>query len=146
LKATSHPQVGSIAPQLAWSTAQGESISLAALNGKYVALDFWAGWCAPCVASQPSLKAVESKYKGRVAIVGLNFDYTADKAKEAIEVVNAPWRQVLAGAWGARNATLVAYGVEVIPSIWLIDPEGRIAAKDLTPEALDKELAHRIGR
>jgi thiol-disulfide isomerase/thioredoxin len=146
LKATSHPRVGSIAPQLAWSTAQGESISLAALNGKYVALDFWAGWCAPCVASQPSLKAVESKYKGRVAIVGLNFDYTTDKAKEAIEVVNAPWRQVLAGAWGARNATLVAYGVEVIPSIWLIDPEGRIAAKDLTPEALDKELAHRIGR
>ena len=42
--------------------------------------------------------------------------------------------------------TLVAYGVEVIPSIWLIDPEGRIAAKELTPEALDKELAQRIGR
>jgi thiol-disulfide isomerase/thioredoxin len=146
LKATIHPQVGSIAPKLAWSTAQGESISLAALHGKYVALDFWAGWCAPCVASQPLLKAVEGRYKGRVTVVGLNFDYTTDKTKEAIEVIRAPWRQVLAGAWDAHNATLVAYGVEVIPSIWLIDPQGRIAAKDLTPEALDKELAHRIGR
>jgi thiol-disulfide isomerase/thioredoxin len=146
LKATFHPQVGSIAPQLAWSTAEGESISLAALHGKYVALDFWAGWCAPCVASQPLLKAVAGKYKGRVTVVGLNFDYTTDKAKEAIEVIKTPWRQVWAGAWDAHNTTLVAYGTEVIPSIWLIDPEGRIAAKDLTPEALDKELAHRIGR
>jgi thiol-disulfide isomerase/thioredoxin len=146
LQATLHPQVGSIAPPLAWSTVQGDSISLAALHGKYVALDFWAGWCAPCVASQPLLKAVEGKYKGRVTVVGLNFDYTTDKAKEAIEVIKTSWRQVLAGAWDAHNTTLVAYGVEVIPSIWLIDPEGRIAAKDLTPETLDKELAHRIGR
>jgi thiol-disulfide isomerase/thioredoxin len=146
LQATFHPQVGSIAPQLAWSTAQGESINLPALHGKYVVLDFWAGWCAPCMASQPLLKAVEGKYKDRVTVVGLNFDYTTDKAKEAIEVIKTSWRQVLTGAWDAHNTTLVAYGVEVIPSIWLIDPEGRIAAKDLTPETLDKELAHRIGR
>ncbi len=146
LKATVHPQVGSIAPHIEWRTAPGETINLADVRGSYVALDFWAGWCAPCVASQPALKAVESKYKGRLTIVGLNFDHTTDRAKEAIKLIQAPWRQVLAGAWDAHNATLVAYGVEVIPSIWLIDPEGRIAAKDLTPETLDQELAQRIGR
>ena len=64
--------------------------------------------------------------------VGLNFDYTSEKANEAIELVQAPERQILPGAWDGRNPTLVAYGVEVILSIWLIDPAGRIAAKDLT--------------
>ncbi|HEX4072249.1 MAG TPA: hypothetical protein VHX68_13810 [Planctomycetaceae bacterium] len=75
----------------------------------------------------------------------MNFDDTSEKANEAIELVQAPERQILPGAWDGRNSTLVAYGVEVIPSIWLIDPAGRIAAKDLTPETLDKELAHRLG-
>jgi hypothetical protein len=77
---------------------------------------------------------------------GFEFRLDHGQGQEGIEVIKTPWRQVLAGGWDAHNVTLVAYGVEVIPSIWLIDPEGRIAAKELTPEALDKELAQRIGR
>jgi len=43
--------------------------------------------------------------------------------------------------WDAENPTLTAYGVEVIPSVWLIDPDGKVAARDLTPEELEKTLA-----
>jgi thiol-disulfide isomerase/thioredoxin len=141
LKATIHPQVGRFAPSVAWKTTTGEEITLSSLRGKYVVLDFWAGWCAPCLASQPALKAVHERYKNRATFVGLNFDYTDAKANEAINLLKSPWPQVLAGPWDADNRTLVTYGVEVIPSIWLIDEEGRIVAKDLTPDRLEKALA-----
>jgi thiol-disulfide isomerase/thioredoxin len=141
LKTTLHPQIGSFAPSVAWKTAKGEPVTLSLLRGKYVVLDFWAGWCAPCMAAQPSLKILYERNKNRATFIGLNFDHTEGNAREALELIKTPWTQVLAGAWDSNNPTLVNYGIEVIPSIWLIDEEGRIVAKDLTLDQLAKALA-----
>jgi hypothetical protein len=79
-----------------------------------------------------------------VSFAGLNFDYTDAQAEAAIESINSPWPQVLSGEWGGENATLVAYGVSVIPSIWLVDPQGKVAGKDLTPEQLEELINSHI--
>jgi thiol-disulfide isomerase/thioredoxin len=141
LQAPSHPEPGGAAPALNGTTADGADFALSDLRGKFVVLDFWAGWCVPCRTSQPVLQAIHRKYKDRVAFVGLNFDYTDLKAKRAIDSIKSPWTQVLAGPWDANNETLLAFGVEVIPSIWLIDPAGKVIAKQLTHEDLDQHLA-----
>ena len=141
LTAPAHPQCGSQAPEVSGTTADGESFTLSGLHGKYVVLDFWAGWCAPCRASQPALQALHAKHKDQVTFVGLNFDYSELKANKAIASIKSPWRQVLRGRWDANNATLTAYGVEVIPSVWLIDANGKVVGKHLSLEDLEKTLA-----
>ncbi|HTQ37863.1 MAG TPA: carboxypeptidase regulatory-like domain-containing protein [Pirellulales bacterium] len=146
LMATSRPHAGDPAPQINSATADGQVVQLSDFRGKYVVLDFWAGWCAPCRAIQPALKVTAEKYKPQVAFVGLNFDYTTDKAKQAIESIHSPWTQLLAGPWDANNTTLMAYGVEIIPSLWLIDPEGQVVARDLSPDQLDGVLAKTLPR
>jgi thiol-disulfide isomerase/thioredoxin/protocatechuate 3,4-dioxygenase beta subunit len=147
LSVTRHPDIGSPAPPITGKTQDGKDFSLDSHRGKYVALDFWAGWCAPCVASMPALKSVQSRHasEGNVAFVSLNFDYTPERAKAAVEGVNTPWTHVMLGPWDGSNPTLVAYGVTNIPSLWLIDPQGKVAAKDLTPQTLDAELSKRLG-
>jgi thiol-disulfide isomerase/thioredoxin/protocatechuate 3,4-dioxygenase beta subunit len=138
VKVCAFPSVGSQGPEISGRTANNQPFSLTALRGQYVVLDFWAGWCAPCMAAQPLLKGVYEKHKARLAVVGLNFDYTDAQAQTAIDAIKTPWPQVLAGPWGEKNAALSAYGVELLPSLWLIDPTGKVLARDLTPEGLDK--------
>jgi thiol-disulfide isomerase/thioredoxin/protocatechuate 3,4-dioxygenase beta subunit len=141
LEVLAHPVAGRIAPEISGTTDDGEAFTLSGLRGKYVVLDFWAGWCAPCRASQPALQALHKKYEEKVSFVGLNFDYSETTAKRAMASIKSPWPQVLAGPWGTENAVLGAYGVESIPSLWLIDPEGKIVAKQITVEGLDGMLA-----
>lgn len=141
-----HPEAGVAAPEITGVTTDGGEFSLSKLRGKFVVLDFWAGWCVPCRAAQPSLQAIHARYENRVAFVGLNFDYTEDKAKKAAAAVKSPWPQVVAGPWEGTNPTLVAYGVETIPSIWLIDPAGKVVAKHLTVEQLEERLAAVLGK
>jgi len=138
VKACAFPSVASQAPEISGRTANKQPFSLTGLRGQYVVLDFWAGWCAPCMAAQPLLKGIYEKHKTRLTVVGLNFDYTDAGAQTAIAAIKTPWSQVLAGPWGEKNAALSAYGVELLPSLWLIDPTGKVLARDLTPEGLDK--------
>src|SRR5262249_35198438 len=94
-----------------------------------------------CRASQPALQALSKKYQSDVTFIGLNFDYTETRARRAIESIRSPWPQVLLGPWGTDNATLSAYGGESIPSLWLIDRQGRVAAAQIGIEELDSVLA-----
>jgi len=138
VKPCAFPSPGSQAPEISGRTATEQPFSLTALRGRYVVLDFWAGWCAPCMAAQPLLKGMYEKHKARLTFVGLNFDYTDAQARAAIDEIKTSWPQVLAGPWGEKNAALSAFGVELLPSLWLIDPAGKVLARDLTPDGLDK--------
>jgi thiol-disulfide isomerase/thioredoxin len=138
VKTCGFPSVGSQAPEITGTKADNQTFSLTGLRGHYVVLDFWAGWCAPCVASQPLLKRVYQKHKAKLTVVGLNFDYTDAQARTAIDSIKVPWQQVIAGPWREENAASSTFGVELLPSLWLIDPTGKVLGRDLTPEGLDK--------
>jgi cytochrome c biogenesis protein CcmG, thiol:disulfide interchange protein DsbE len=72
------PAMGHPAPDFKLTTVTGETVTLAALRGKPVVLNFWATWCPPCRAELPELQAASQRYRGQLDIIGVNQAEPAD--------------------------------------------------------------------
>ncbi|WP_363439641.1 TlpA disulfide reductase family protein [Chitinophaga ginsengisegetis] len=119
----------------------GKPIHLSDFKGKYVLLDFWASWCGPCRAENPNVLKAYNKFKDKnFTVLGVSLDDKADKWKEAIKQDGMPWMQV-SDLKGFRNEVAQEYGIQAIPSSFLIDPQGIIIAKELRGTALHTKLA-----
>jgi peroxiredoxin len=70
--------VDSLAPEFSLKTVEGETVQLSDLRGQVVALNFWATWCAPCRLEMPALQARADARPDRLAVIGVNFDESAD--------------------------------------------------------------------
>lgn len=108
---------------------RGEMIDLADYRGKVVVIDYWATWCGPCRATKPHLVQMHSQVQPQgVEFIGVSLDQNMDALRSYIEQNNMPWRQVtdLQG-WGSIYAQ--AMGVNSIPHIFVLDRQGRIAAR-----------------
>jgi len=142
LQAHRSPVVGNPLPALEGKTLDGENASLAALKGKVVLLDFWASWCAPCKAEIPHVKELAAKYAGDkgVVVLGVNLDYTVADGVRCAAAEKIPWHSLTFPNWGENNPVLQAFGVSSIPSVWLIDADGKLIARDIPPAELDTAL------
>jgi peroxiredoxin len=121
--------------------ANGQPVDLASLRGKYVFIDFWASWCGPCRAENPNLVKAYQKFQGKpFEIVGISLDDKKEPWLKAIQKDNLPWVH-LSDLKGWDNGLARHYGIKWIPSSFLLDPEGRIIARDLRGDALDKMLS-----
>ncbi len=141
------PQSGVEAMEISLPTPDGEVIPLSSLRGKYVLLDFWAAWCKPCRAENPTLVANYDKYGGKnFEIYQVSLDQTKDAWVGAIEKDKlGRWKHVSdLKYWQSEAAQL--YGVQSIPANYLIDPEGKIIAQNLRGAALGQKLAEIFGR
>ena len=120
----------------------GKMVKLSDYRGKYVLIDFWASWCAPCRRENPNLLRVYEQYKSKgFEVLGVSLDKAADKAKwlKAIADDKLTWKQV-ADLKGWENAAAAQYDVKAIPMNFLIDPSGKIIAKDLRGPALEAKV------
>ena len=136
-------QEGVEAADFAQPDVDGKMVKLSDYRGKYVLVDFWASWCAPCRRENPNLVKAYEKYKEKgFEILGVSMDKAADKAKwlKAIEDDKLTWKQV-ADLKGWENEAGALYEVKAIPMNFLIDPTGKIIGKYLRGEELDKKLA-----
>jgi len=135
--------VGKPAPSVAVKDIKGETFRLDSLRGRYVLVDFWATWCAPCVAELPRVQAAYSKYHDKgFEVVAVSLDETKPAVVDFARSRNLPWRQI-------HNATcegdlVEAFGVSSIPATFLVDPKGTIIRLDLNGPALDQTLAQLI--
>jgi peroxiredoxin len=123
------------------NNTEGKPVRFADFKGKYVLVDFWASWCGPCRAENPNVLKAYNQYKDRnFTVIGVSLDDKGDNWKKAIKDDNMPWTQV-SDLKGWKNEVSTYYGIMGIPSTLLIDPQGKIIAKDLRGEMLNKKLA-----
>jgi len=120
------------------------------LLGKVVVIDFWATWCGPCVREIPHMKKVHAQYKDKgVAFVGISLD-KPDQKQQLIDFVKLnemPWPQSYSGKYW-QDPTARQYGVNGIPSIWVIGKDGKVASDNARGDlegTLDKALAEKAG-
>ncbi|WP_460500280.1 redoxin domain-containing protein [Hymenobacter agri] len=132
---------GAMAPEINLPTPEGKPLALSSLRGKYVLLDFWASWCGPCRQENPNVVRAYNKFKDKgFTIYSVSLDQDKAKWVKAIESDGLTWNHVSdLASW--NSVAGAAYGVKAIPQSFLIDPQGRIIAKNLRGEALAAKLA-----
>ncbi|PID88032.1 MAG: hypothetical protein CSB06_02070 [Bacteroidia bacterium] len=138
---TPPPEAGSRAPAINLKTPEGNFFPLDSLRGKYVWLEFWASWCPDCRKTNPEVLAIFEKFKKRNFTI---YQVSLDKNKEEwIQGIKADglsaWHHVSdLKYWDCVPAR--EYGIRFIPAGFLIDPEGKIINRFLSPKELEEKL------
>lgn len=133
------------APDFEVYDAKGGKIRLSSFRGKYVLLDFWASWCAPCRKETVHTRELYKEFHPKgLEVFSLSLDDNKQAWLKAIEQDQMVWHngcQLLKGA--SKTPVAQTYCIEGIPAIWLIDPEGKIVAEGVRGEKLT-ELCREI--
>ncbi len=140
------PKVGTVAPEISQANPDGKVITLSSLRGNYVLLDFWAAWCRPCRAENPTVVKNYNKYKEKgFTIYQVSLDQKKEDWTKAIEADGlSAWSHVSDLQYW-QSAAAQKYGVRSIPSNFLLDPEGKIIATDLRGPYLGQKLSEIYG-
>jgi thiol-disulfide isomerase/thioredoxin len=132
------------APDFKLTALDGKPLTLAALQGKVVLLNFWATWCGPCRAEIPDLVALQDRYKDRLQIIGLNVDDEEADIKQYVEEtgINYPV------AMTSNDVRIQFGGIPALPTSFVLDTEGRVVQKHVglwNPGVYETEIRALLG-
>ena len=132
--------VGQPAPEIEAYTPSNQTVKLSDYRGKYVLVDFWASWCMPCRKENPNLVRIYNTYKGKgFDILGVSLDNNPGSWMRAIEEDKLTWTNVSdLKAWSSD--LIINYRIKAIPSSVVLDPQGKIIAKNLRSKELEDLL------
>ncbi len=135
------PAVGNMAPELTMNDVNDKPFSLSQLHGKYVLVDFWASWCAPCRGENPNVVAAFNRFKDKnFTVLGVSLDQDKQAWLDAIKKDKLTWQHISDLKYWS-SAAVPLYGIDGIPYNVLVDPQGKIIAVHLTGNALQNKLA-----
>jgi len=139
--------VGSIAPDFTLPDTANKVVTLSSFRGKYLLLDFWASWCPICRESAPGVLKAYNSYRNKdFNILSVSLDKPGDRQKwlQAIHHDGLLWTQVSdLKFW--QSPIVGLYKLTALPQNFLIDPNGKIVARDLDSEELSAKLAEIFG-
>ena len=132
--------LGGVAPDFTQNSPGGEQIKLSDFRGKVLLVDFWASWCGPCRRENPHVVSLYKKYKEQgFEILGVSLDSNRDRWLNAIDKDQLEWHHV-SDLKGWKNAVAKMYNVSSIPHTILLDAEGKIIARNLRGDRLERKL------
>ena len=137
---------GTAAPELNLPGLK-EAVTLAALKGKVVYVDFWASWCGPCKQSFPFMNELQAKYRAQgFEVLAINLDAKRDEADKFLAEVPAQFTV----AFDAKGDTAKRFEIKGMPSSYLIGRDGKVAAahrgfKEQDRKELESRIAQALG-
>lgn len=129
LYAQSLLKVGTQAPNFELPTPEGKKVQLSDFKGKYVLIDFWASWCPDCRRISPNVEAIAKEYQGKdLTVVAVSFDIDKEAWVKYINRNGAPVNEVHVSELKKMKESAVAkaFGVQWIPSLYLLDKDGKV--------------------
>ena len=134
-------KTGSVAPEFRLKGPDGKELALSDFRGKYVVLDFWASWCGDCRRDIPNIKAMYENYsKKGVEFVGVSFDDNAERWQNAIKEFGLKYHQVSELKKWKTTDIYAAYGINWIPTIYIISPDGKVKLATVLSERAEQFL------
>ena len=134
--------IGKSAPDFSSTDINGNPITLKDYRGKVVLLDFWATWCGPCIAEMPNVKKIYNTHKDMgFVVIGISLDDDASEVCDFLKECELPWRQIFDGQDGHLKKLFQIRG---IPSLWLIDREGKVISYKTRGAALRKLVGEAV--
>lgn len=121
----------------------GGKVDLARYRGRTVIVQYWASWCEPCKADMAVLRSLVAKHGRKLSVIGVNVDHERATALASIKEHKISWANVHEpGGLDSRPATEL--GILTLPTMLLIDSQGRVANRNIHSSELETELKNRI--
>lgn len=135
--------IGSEIMEFSQPDVSGKPISMSSFRGKFVLLDFWSSWCAPCRAENPNVLKAYNEFKDKgFTVFAVSVDNDRENWLKAVKEDQLPWTQ--ASDLKQKNEAAELFGIDGIPASFLIDPNGKIVAVNLRGDDLVKKLKELI--
>ena len=139
--ATELVKAGVQAPDFKMKTIDGKTFKLSQLKGKTVVLDFWASWCPDCRKDAPEVVRMYNEYAPQgIEFVGVSMDTDMEAWRKACEQFGITYTQVSELKKFKETYIAKAYGVKWIPSMVVVDKEGKVALSTVLTYKVDKYL------
>ncbi|GAB2821534.1 TlpA family protein disulfide reductase [Ferruginibacter profundus] len=137
-------KIGAPVPEISLPNVKDSMVNLSSFKGKVVLIDFWASWCGPCRQANPGVVKLYNKYKDKgFEVFGVSLDNKKNDWIKAIKHDKIKYTQVNdTGGWNSKVAA--TYGVEQIPTNFLLDKNGNVVAIDAEGKKLDKLVSELV--